>query len=112
MSKKKTHKKTAQKMQIWTYNEWDSLTSGHKITLDGLTCHLNHSIQSFLINVQMIKNEQFFFIYLNIMGCPHCVMVNKLGSDIIVSELGYYVHFRTKTLGKCMNPLIPFPVLG
>ena len=38
------------------------------------------------------------------------IVVNILNCDIVVSEFElhsrYYVHFRTNTLGKGMNPLI------
>ena len=48
-------------------------------------------------------------------GCPRSVMVKTMDSGIVVSELElqshYYVHFRTNTLGKGMNPLI-LPVMG
>ena len=43
-------------------------------------------------------------------GCPCGVMIKVLDCGIVVSEfelqLHYYVHFRTNTLGKGMNPLI------
>ena len=42
-------------------------------------------------------------------------MANVLECDIVVSkfelQLHYYVHFRTNTFGKGMNPLIPL-VMG
>ena len=42
--------------------------------------------------------------------CPHGVMVEAMDCGIVVSEFElqsrYYVHFRTNTLGKGMNPLI------
>ena len=51
-------------------------------------------------NVYLIKLE----------GCPRGVMVKAIDSGIVVSEFvlqsRYYVHFRTNTLGKGMNPLI------
>ena len=44
-------------------------------------------------------------------GWPHDVMVKALAGGIIVSEFElqscYYIHFRTNTLGKGMNP--PYP---
>ena len=42
-------------------------------------------------------------------GCSHGVMVKAMDCRIVVSEfkLQYYFHFRTNTLGKDMNPLIP-----
>ena len=43
-------------------------------------------------------------------GCPHGVMVKAKDCGIVVREFvlqsRYYVHFRTNTLGKGMNPLI------
>ncbi len=43
-------------------------------------------------------------------GCPHSVMVKAMDYGIVVCEFVlqscYYVHFRTNTLGKGMNPLI------
>ena len=48
-------------------------------------------------------------------GCPRDLLVKTLDHGIIVSEFElqtrYYVHFRTNTLGKGMNPLI-LPVMG
>ena len=42
--------------------------------------------------------------------CPRGVMVNVLEYGIVVSKFKlqsrYYVHVRTSTLGKGMNPLI------
>ena len=42
---------------------------------------------------------------------PSVVVAIVLVCDIVVSEFElqscYYVHFRTDTLGKGMNPLIP-----
>ena len=42
-------------------------------------------------------------------GCPRDVMVKTMDCGIVVSEFElqsrYYVHFRTNTLGKGMNPL-------
>ena len=46
---------------------------------------------------------------------PRGVMVKAMDCEIVVSEfvfqLYYYVHFRTNTVGKCMNPLI-LPAMG
>ena len=42
-------------------------------------------------------------------GCPRSLMVKAMDWGIVVGEfvlkLHYYVHFRTNTLGKGMNPL-------
>ena len=47
--------------------------------------------------------------------CPRGVMVKAMECGIVVSkfvlQLRYYVHFRTNTLGKGMNPLI-IPAMG
>ena len=47
--------------------------------------------------------------------CPRGVMVKAMDCGIVVSEFEfqsrYYVHFRTSTLGKGMNPLI-LPAMG
>ena len=44
-------------------------------------------------------------------GSPSGVVANVLECDIVVSEFElrsrYYVHFRTFTLGKGINPLYP-----
>ena len=44
------------------------------------------------------------------MGSPCGLVANVLDSDIVVSEFElqplYYVHFRTYTLGKFINPFI------
>ena len=43
-------------------------------------------------------------------GCPRGVMVKAMDYGIVVSEFElhspYYIHFRTNTLWKGMNPLI------
>ena len=43
--------------------------------------------------------------------CPHDVMVKALDCRIVASEfvlqLRYYVHFRSNTFGKSMNPTYP-----
>ena len=48
-------------------------------------------------------------------ACPRGVMVKTMDCGIVVSEFVlqwcYYVHFRTSTLGKVMNPLI-LPAMG
>ena len=50
-----------------------------------------------------------FFSHLG--GCPRGVMVKAMDCRNVVSEFKlqscYYIHFRTNTLGKGMNPLIP-----
>ena len=55
-----------------------------------------------------IRFEDFTVVY---EGSPHGVMANVLGHDIVVSEFElqscYYVKFRSYTLGKDMNHLIP-----
>ena len=47
--------------------------------------------------------------------CPRGVMVKAMDCRIVVSEFElqsrYYIHFRTNTLGKGMNPLI-LPAMG
>ena len=47
--------------------------------------------------------------------CPRGVMVKVMDCGIVISEFElqsrYYVHFRTNTLGKGMNPLI-LPAIG
>ena len=47
--------------------------------------------------------------------CPRGVMVKAMDCEIVVREFvlqsHYYVHFRTNTLGKGMNPLI-LPAMG
>ena len=48
-------------------------------------------------------------------ACPRGVMVKAMDCGIVVSEFvlqsRYYVHFRTNTLGKGMNPFI-LPAMG
>ena len=48
-------------------------------------------------------------------GCSRDVMVKAMDCGILVSELElqsrYYVHFRTNTRGKGMNPVI-LPAMG
>ena len=49
-------------------------------------------------------------IFIQQTECPRDVMVKAMDCRIVVSEfelqLRYYVHFRTNTLGKGMNPPI------
>ena len=49
-------------------------------------------------------------------GRPRGVMVKAMNCGIVVREFilqsRYYVHFRTNTLGKGMNPLILPPAMG
>ena len=52
-----------------------------------------------------------YFIFKTTRGAsPRGVEANVLDSDIRVSKfeflLPYHVHFRTNTLGKCINPFI------
>ena len=48
-------------------------------------------------------------------GCPGGVMVKAMDCGIVVCEFvfqsRYYIHFRTNTLGKGMNPFI-LPAMG
>ena len=61
----------------------------------------------------------YIYIYIHkykcIVGCPHGVMVKAMDGGIIASEFElqsrYYIHLRTNTLGKDMNPLI-LPAMG
>ena len=58
----------------------------------------------------------WFKVFLsNTSGCPRGVMVKPMDCGIVVSEFvlqsRYYVHFRTNTLGKGINPLI-LPAMG
>ena len=55
-------KTTAQKMQIRTYNERDSLTSWYKITLDRLT-YWNQPINWSLIFHILLKQLNPFFVF-------------------------------------------------
>ena len=57
-----------------------------------------------------------FFLSVFLMGgSPHGVMVKAMKCGIVVREFvfqsRYYVHFRSNTLGKGMNPLI-LPAMG
>ena len=45
-------------MGIWTYNERDCQTSGHKITQDELTCRWNQAIIFFLSIYSTISLKQ------------------------------------------------------
>ena len=65
-----------------------------------------------------LKTVYFYRRYIhlnNSWGCPRDVMVKAIDSAIVVSEFElqsrYYVHFRTNTLGKGMNPVI-LPAMG
>ena len=48
-------------------------------------------------------------------GCPRGLMVKAIDCKIVVSEFElqsrYYVHFRTNTLGKVLDPII-FQAMG
>ena len=54
-------------------------------------------------------------MFTNGLGCPRGIKVKTLDNGIVVSEFElqslYYVHFRTNTFGKGMNPLI-LPAMG
>ena len=67
-----------------------------------------HTVISFLCNT-----NNLYTILCG--GCPSGVMVKAMDCRIIVSELvlqsRYYIHFRTNTFGKGMNPLI-LPAMG
>ena len=66
-----------------------------------------------LQRVDMPLNKESLFFFWG--GCPRGVMVKAMDCGIVVSEfvlqLRYYVHFRTNTHGKGMNPLI-LPTMG
>ena len=61
--------------------------------------------------LEEIYQDDSFFLG----GCPCGVMVNAMDCWNVISkfdlQLRYYVHFRTNTLGKGMNPLI-LPAMG
>ena len=63
---------------------------------------------NFIIIISNSKNQA-------VAGASRGVMVKTLVCEIVVGEFvlqsHYYVHFRTNTLGKCMNPLI-LPAMG
>ena len=66
----------------------------------------------------LLDSFAFFFYYQliqEVWGYPRGVMVKAMDYGIVVSEFVlqscYYVHFRTNTLGKGMNPLI-LPAMG
>ena len=54
--------------------------------------------------------------HMKFLGCPRGVMVKAMHCGFVVREFvlqsRYYVHFRTNTLGKGMNPLILPPAMG
>ena len=60
----------------------------------------------------MLETKQLYLKYFKKWGGggPRGVMVKALDCGIVVSKFElqsrYYVHFRTNTLGKGMNPLI------
>ena len=66
-----------------------------------------------------LKMDSFRFLCFEINsnegGCPRGVMITATDCRIVVREFilqsRYYVHFRAKTLGKGMNPLI-LPGMG
>ena len=49
---------------------------------------------------------------INSLGSPCGVVANALNRDIVIREFKqqsrYYVHFRINSIGKGMDPLIPF----
>ena len=66
-----------------------------------------------VLHLRTKKNGFQIFIYafsLAFTGCPRGVMVKAMDCKIVVNEFelqsGYYVHFRTNTLGNGINPLI------
>ena len=63
----------------------------------------------------IFKKIQEFWNLKDFVECPRGVMVKAIDCRIIVSEFEfqscYYVHFRTNTLGKGINPPYP-PIYG
>ena len=66
-----------------------------------------------------LQTDRNIFLFIKmpfeLLECPRGVIVKVLYYGIVVNEFElqsrYYVHFRTNTPGKGMNPLIP-PVVG
>ena len=72
-------------------------------------------------NISDIKKNYIYkinihFIHIKLCGGLHREVANMMDCDIVVSEFklqsNYYIHFRTNTLGKGMNSLIPTPSNG
>ena len=68
-----------------------------------------------IIIIIIIKFSSLLLVSYNAGGCPCGVTVKAMDCGIIVSKFElhphYYIHFRTNTLGKDMNPLI-LPAMG
>ena len=56
-----------------------------------------------------------FFLSQHVGGNLRDVVANVINCDFVVREFelksSYYVHFRSNTLGKSMNPFVP-PAMG
>ena len=67
------------------------------------------------IRVRLIHPCVLYAIKYGTGGCPRGVMVKAMDCGVVVREFvlqsRYYVHFRTNTLEKGMNPLI-LPAMG
>ena len=121
---------TDKKMLIQTiyYHQYVSILTNHYLIFDNknfiILCSFNGFNEKGLIycpdkRKQLFwKNEYFFYIFfVNIrtdspstVWCLRGVMVKAMNCWVVVSgfelQSRYYVHFRTNTLGKDMNPLI------
>ena len=64
------------------------------------------------VSCSTLSNQKKYHL---LRGCPRGVMVKAMDCGIVVREFvlqsRYYVHFRSNTLGKDMNPLI-LPAMG
>ena len=62
----------------------------------------------FLLSL-FVHDMNYLWMLKIIWGCPRGVMVKAMDCGILVREFElqsrYYIHFRTNTLGKGMNPL-------
>ena len=72
-------------------------------------------IVAYIKDRRLLGDDVLRVSILKLGGCPRCIMVKAMDSGIVVCEFElksrYYVHFRTNTLGKGMNPLI-LPAMG
>ena len=75
--------------------------------------NLLHNSRWFTLPIQLF---QVLFSFCARQQCLRGVMVKAMDCRVVVSEFELqsrsYVHFRTNTLGKSMNPLIPPVMVG
>ena len=88
---------------MWTYNEHDTLTFRHKITLNELTCHFNQSINLFLCSFSFLYLTLFSFSFLSSISILSFFSLESLSPlyslfflcSLFLSIFSLFLHFYT-----------------